>query len=87
MLSLGVSYTFTNGGFDSGKSDVSPKWQEGIVQADYRLSRSTDIYVDTLYQTVSGGNGIAAFNAAMFNVPASANNHQLLLVTGLRHVF
>jgi GBP family porin len=87
MLSLGAAYTYTDGRFDSASSSISPKWHEGIVQADYRFSRSTDIYVESLYQVVIGGNGNPVFNASMFNVTPSANNRQLLFVAGLHHVF
>jgi GBP family porin len=86
-LSLAASYTYTDGRFDSATSSVSPKWHEAIVQADYRLSRRTDFYLESLYQTVSGGNGNTAFNASMFNVTPSANNRQLLFVAGMRHQF
>jgi general bacterial porin, GBP family len=30
---------------------------------------------------------MAVFNASIFNVPASANNRQLLFVVGMRHRF
>jgi general bacterial porin, GBP family len=86
-LSLAASYTYTDGRFDSATSSVSPKWHEAIVQAYYRLSRRTDFYLESLYQTVSGGNGNTAFNASMFNVTPSANNRQLLFVAGMRHQF
>jgi GBP family porin len=86
-LSLAASYTYTDGRFDSATSSVSPKWHEAIVQADYRLSRRTDFYLESLYQTVSGGNGNTTFNASMFNVTPSANNRQLLFVAGMRHQF
>lgn len=86
-LSLGASYTFTDGHFDTAKTNLSPKWHEAIVQADYSLSKRTDVYLESLYQTVTGGGGVAAFNASIFNVTPSANNHQLLLVMGIRHQF
>lgn len=86
-LSLAAAYTYTNGRFESSTANLTPKWHEGIVQADYRLSRRTDIYVESLYQTVSGGGGNTAFNASMFNVTPSANNRQLLFVAGMRHSF
>lgn len=86
-FSLAASYTYTDGRFVSSTSSVSPKWHEAIVQADYRFSRRTDGYLESLYQTVSGGDGNPVFNASMFNVPASADNRQLLVVAGLRHRF
>jgi GBP family porin len=86
-LSLAASYTLTDGHFDSTTANLSPKWHEAIVQADYSFSRRTDLYVESFYQVVTGGGGMAVFNASMFNVPASANNRQLLFVVGLRHRF
>jgi general bacterial porin, GBP family len=86
-LSLAASYTLTDGHFDSSTSNLSPKWHEAIVQADYSFSRRTDLYVESLYQVVTGGGGMSVFNASMFNVPASSNNRQLLFVVGLRHRF
>lgn len=86
-LSLAASYTYTDGRFESSTANLTPKWHEAIVQADYRLSRRTDFYVESLYQTVSGGDGNTAFNASMFNVTPSANNRQLLFVAGMRHQF
>jgi general bacterial porin, GBP family len=86
-LSLSAAYTLTDGHFDSASAHLSPKWHEAIAQADYSFSRRTDVYLESLYQVVTGGGGISVFNASIFNVPASANNRQLLLVVGLRHRF
>jgi predicted porin len=86
-LSLAASYTLTDGHFDSGATHLSPKWHEAIAQADYSFSRRTDVYLESLYQVVTGGGGMALFNASMFNVPPSANNRQLLFVMGMRHQF
>jgi predicted porin len=86
-LSLAASYTLTDGHFDSGATHLSPKWHEAIAQADYSFSRRTDVYLESLYQVVTGGGSMALFNASMFNVPPSANNRQLLFVMGMRHQF
>jgi general bacterial porin, GBP family len=86
-LSLAAAYTLTDGHFDSASKDLSPTWHVAIVQADYNFSRRTDLYLESLYQVVTGGGGMAVFNASIFNVPASANNRQLLFVVGMRHRF
>jgi predicted porin len=86
-LSLAASYTLTDGHFGSTSGDLSPKWHEAIVQADYSFSKRTDVYLESLYQVVTGGGGNSVFNASMFNVPASTDNRQLLFVVGLRHHF
>lgn len=45
-FSLGGSYTFTDGHVsDDGKS-VAPKWNQFMLQADYVLSRRTDLYLE-----------------------------------------
>jgi general bacterial porin, GBP family len=86
-LSLAAAYTLTDGHFDSASANLNPTWHEAIVQADYSFSRRTDVYLESFYQMVTGGGGMSAFNASIFNVPASANNRQLLFVVGMRHRF
>ncbi|WNC89127.1 porin [Paraburkholderia sp. FT54] len=86
-LSLAAAYTLTDGHFDSASKNLYPTWHEAVAQADYSFSRRTDVYLEGLYQVVTGGGGVAAFNASMFNLPPSANNRQLLLAIGLRHRF
>jgi general bacterial porin, GBP family len=86
-FSLAAAYTLTDGHFDSASKNLSPTWHEAIVQADYNFSARTDLYLASFYQVVTGGGGVAAFNASIFNVPASADNRQLLLVVGVRHRF
>ena len=84
---LSAAYTYTDGHFDSSTGNLSPKWHEAIVQADYEFSRRTDLYLESMYQTVSGGGGNPVFNASMFNVTPSANDRQLLFIVGFRHRF
>jgi general bacterial porin, GBP family len=86
-FTLSAAYTYTDGHFDASTSSLSPKWHEAIARADYQLSRRTDLYAESLYQVVTGGEGNAVFNASMFNVTPSANNKQLLLVVGVTHDF
>jgi general bacterial porin, GBP family len=86
-LTLSASYTYTDGRFDSKSGNLTPKWNEAVVQADYAFSRNTDLYLESMYQTVSGGGGNPIFNASMFNVTPSADNKQLLMVVGFRHRF
>jgi predicted porin len=66
---------------------LNPKWHETIAQANYAFSKRTDVYLESIYQVVSGGGGMAMFNASMFNVQPSANNRQLLFVVEMRHQF
>ncbi len=85
---LGGSYTLTDGHFsDAGKS-VSPRWNQFMLQADYALSRRTDLYLEGVYQRVSGADGIAVLaNASIYSLAASSNDRQAVVAVGMRHRF
>lgn len=87
-FSLGGSYTFTDGHFsDDGKS-VAPKWNQFMLQADYALSRRTDLYLEGVYQHVSGADGIAVLgNASIYSLAASPSDRQAVVAVGIRHKF
>jgi GBP family porin len=87
-LSVGGSYTFTDGHFsDDGKS-VAPKWNQFMLQTTYALSRRTDVYLQGVYQHVSGANGVAVLgNASIYSLAASSNNKQAVVAIGMRHKF
>ncbi|MFM0205425.1 porin [Paraburkholderia fungorum] len=87
-FSLGGSYTFTDGHFsDDGKS-VAPKWNQFMLQADYALSRRTDLYLEGVYQHVSGADGIAVLgNASIYSLAASSSDRQAVVAMGVRHRF
>ncbi|HEY3597852.1 MAG TPA: porin [Paraburkholderia sp.] len=87
-LSLGGSYTFTDGRFDTATGDASPKWNQFMVQVDYSLSKRTDVYLEGVYQHVSGAQGIPALgNASIFSLAASSNDRQGVIGAGIRHRF
>ncbi|TCG04243.1 hypothetical protein BZM27_42225 [Paraburkholderia steynii] len=87
-LSLGGSYTFTDGHFSSASGVASPKWNQVMLQADYALSHRTDVYLEGVYQHVSGASGIPALgNASIFTLAPSAGNQQTVIAMGLRHRF
>ncbi len=84
-LSLGGSYTYTDGHFSSAATSAAPKWNQFMLQADYALSRRTDLYVEGTYQHVSGANGIAVLgNASIFSLAASSNDKQAVVGAGIR---
>ncbi|WP_175716253.1 porin [Burkholderia anthina] len=88
MLSIGGAYTFTDGRFDAAGASVSPKWNQFMLQADYALSRRTDLYLEGVYQHVSGADGIAVLgNASIYSLAPSANNRQTIVAAGIRHRF
>ncbi|HTJ92253.1 MAG TPA: porin, partial [Pararobbsia sp.] len=86
-LSMGAAYTFTSGHFDSAAQSLSPKFNTGVLNLDYSLSKRTDLYAEAVYEHVSGGTGQAAFNAGIFNLTPSANNEQVVATVGMRHRF
>jgi predicted porin len=46
---LSAAYTYTDGHFDSSTGNLSPKWYEAFVLADYEFSRRTDLYLESMY--------------------------------------
>lgn len=58
-----------------------------MAQADYLLSRSTDVYLEGVYQRVGGSNGIAAFDAAVSTLTRATGDQQVVVAIGLKHRF
>ena len=87
-FSLGGSYTFTQGRFDDAGRSIAPKWNQFMLQADYALSRRTDLYLEGVYQRVTGADGVAVLgHAGIFNLAASGNDRQAVVAAGIRHKF
>jgi predicted porin len=97
-FSLGAAYTYTMASYSGGTSGAvggtqtatkgaTPHWNQVTLQADYLLSRSTDIYMSGVYQRVSGGNGIQAFNAGIYNMTQASGPTQVVAAVGMRHRF
>jgi general bacterial porin, GBP family len=87
-LNLGGSYTFTDGKFDTATSNLSPKWSSFMLQADYSLSRRTDVYLEGVYQHATGATGVNALgNASIYTLAASSNGKQAVVAAGIRHRF
>ena len=87
-LSLNGAYTFTDGKATGGTTSGDPKWHTVSLQADYSLSKRTDVYVEGVYQHASGQLGDGQQNVAMINTlsPSSTGN-QVAATVGLRHRF
>jgi general bacterial porin, GBP family len=87
-LALDAAYTFTDGKIDGANGSGDPKWHTVSLQADYSLSKRTDVYVEGVYQHASGELGNAGANVAMINTlsPSSTQN-QVAATVGLRHRF
>ncbi len=81
-LSLSAAYTFTDGNIDG----VSPKWNQISLQTAYSLSKRTDVYLEGVYQHVSG-TGDSGITADINGLTASSTNSQIAATIGLRHRF
>jgi general bacterial porin, GBP family len=87
-LALDAAYTYTDGKVNGANGSGDPKWHTVSLQADYSLSKRTDVYVEGVYQHASGELGNAGPNVAMINTlsPSSTDN-QVAATVGLRHRF
>jgi predicted porin len=89
-LGLGVAYTFTDGkgygvGADGGSDSV--RYHQIGLQADYSLSRRTDVYAQAVYQHAMGDGGVASiYSGDVTQLPSSSKN-QTAATVGLRHRF
>ncbi|KDR40828.1 porin [Caballeronia glathei] len=87
-LSFDASYAYTDGKVTGGNGSGDPKWHTVSLQADYSLSRRTDVYVEGVYQHASGELGNAGANVAMINtLSPSTTQNQVAATVGLRHRF
>jgi len=86
VLELSGAYTYSRGGGSAGSG--SPHWNQVSAMADYNLSKRTDVYLQSVYQTVSSGSnsplGVAWING--ISAPSSTSN-QVAVTVGLRHRF
>jgi predicted porin len=86
-FSLGLSYTYTIAQLTRSTGKVVPHWNDFVAQADYRLSRRTEIYFEGTYLRVGGNDGLAVFNPGVANLPVSSDNAQIVVGLGVRHRF
>ncbi len=87
-LSLDAAYTFTNGKVSGTGGSGDPKWHTVSLQADYSLSKRTDVYVEGVYQHASGDLGTGVQNVSMINtLSPSTSQNQVAAAVGLRHRF
>jgi predicted porin len=83
FLLLGAAYDYTKG---YGLGDA--KYHQGVLGADYFLSKRTDIFADAIYQHASGIDSTNHAAVASINqlTPSSTPN-QVVALVGLRHKF
>jgi general bacterial porin, GBP family len=80
-VSIAGAYTYTRGSLDA----TSPHWNQFNLQADYALSKRTDVYLQGVYQQVNEG---AIVDANINGLGSASNNNKQVAVTaGLRHRF
>ncbi|WP_423763354.1 porin [Burkholderia sp. NLJ2] len=84
-LGLGAAYTYTNTKVDGGSSH----WNQFGVQADYALSKRTDVYAQAVYQRGAKGNkfGTSIYDGDNTGNAASSSINQTAATVGLRHRF
>jgi predicted porin len=82
-LLLGAAYDYTKG---YGVNDA--KYHQGVIGADYFLSKRTDVYVDGVYQHASGTDSTGRTAVANINgLSASTTSNQVAAIVGIRHKF
>ena len=83
-LGLGVAYTFTDQQGSGTASGLSARFHQIGAQADYSLSKRTDVYAQVVYQHASTA-GASIYNGSFGGVSTSDN--QTAATVGLRHRF
>jgi general bacterial porin, GBP family len=84
-LNLSGEYTYTDGELSTSNGSHHPKWHEVSIQADYLLSKRTDVYLQASYQHISSdGSGLPADVSGQ---SASSTDQQMVIAAGLRHQF
>jgi general bacterial porin, GBP family len=83
-LRLGIAYTYTDGHVTATSWGADPKWNQVDVQAVYALSPRTDVYVEGMYQHVTG-KGYDAYIANSGG--ASGTPNQVVAALGMRTRF
>jgi predicted porin len=85
-LGLGVAYTFTDQNESAFAVEQSQQIHQIGAQADYSLSKRTDVYAQVAYQHAHGTGASAwIYNANTGGV--SSSNNQTAATIGLRHRF
>ena len=89
-MAVGVAYTFTDAkgyGINADGNDMKTRYHQVGVQADYSLSRRTDVYAQAVYQHAMGDGGVASiYSGDNTQLPSSSKN-QTAATVGLRHRF
>ncbi|WP_321814875.1 MULTISPECIES: porin [unclassified Paraburkholderia] len=84
-LKLGLAFVYTDGHVSDTRSySVNPKWQQIDTQLVYSFSRRTDVYLEGIYQHVTGAHYVAFIDTAG---GTSSTATQVVATVGLRTRF
>jgi predicted porin len=86
-LGLGVAYTFTNQSLSAGGSEGKQRFHQIGAQADYSLSKRTDVYAQVVYQHAMGDEAKASIYNGDATTSLSSSPNQTAATVGLRHRF
>ncbi len=86
-LYVAAAYTYTQARFDAGAGSARPKWNQVVAQVNKQVTPRTDLYLEGVYQSVSGGRNVAAFDASVYTLTPSSNSNQVAVALGMRHRF
>jgi general bacterial porin, GBP family len=85
LLSLGATDTYNTGHIDGNTTYGSdPKRNQINLQTVYSLSKCTEVYLEGMYQHVTGKNYVASVNTAGGD---SGSGNQVLGTVGMRTRF
>ncbi|NHH81176.1 porin [Burkholderia gladioli] len=82
-LGLGIAYTYSNGRLGTNNAH----WNQVGLQADYSLSKRTDVYAQAVYQRASNGVAASIYNGDIAATNTSSGINQTAATVGLRHRF
>ncbi|QCP53426.1 porin [Trinickia violacea] len=86
-LGLGLAYTFTQEKAGVGGSDLSTRFHQIGAQADYSLSKRTDVYAQVVFQHAMGDAAFASIYNGDSSTLSSTSPNQTAATVGLRHRF
>ena len=85
-LGLGLAYTFTNARVAANGAEAKGRFHQIGAQADYSLSKRTDVYAEVVYQHASHGSAAFIYNPTSGSGVSNPQN-QTAATVGLRHRF
>ncbi len=86
---FGAMYAYTRATFDATSGEKHPVYHSVGLMADYVFSRRTDVYLQTVYQHVSGDKTDSVLDAAYVAGAANVASgpDQVVVRVGVRHFF